>query len=291
MQSVDYQIQLLGYHTSRMRINEDIWPAGGKVFKALTIAGSDSGGCAGIQADLRAFAALGVHGLTAITSVTAQNTRQVLEVCNLSGRMVSSQIDAVMNDIGADAAKTGMLAAPEIIEAAADGVLRHGINRLVVDPVMVSTGGDELVSKEAAAIMVGKLFPLAMVITPNLDEASFLTGSPIRTLQDMKTASSRLLESGAGAVLVKGGHLEDSPESIDLFYDGESYLEFRSPRLETSNTHGSGCTLAAAIAALLAKGNGLAEAVGMAKQYVTGAIRNSYSLGKGNGPLGHFFID
>lgn len=274
-----------------MRINEDIWPSGGKVFKALTIAGSDSGGCAGIQADLRTFSALGVHGLTAITSITAQNTRQVRDVFNLPGGMISSQIDAVMTDIGADAAKTGMLAGPEIIAAAADGVRRHGITWLVVDPVMVSTGGDELVSEEATRIMVDELFPLATVITPNLDEASILTGRRIRNVQEMKAAAPLLLEAGCGAALIKGGHLEGSLESIDVFYDGEHYLELRSPRFETSNTHGSGCTLAASIAAFLARGNDLVESVRLAKQYVSTAIRHSYPLGKGHGPLGHFFRD
>ena len=256
---------------------------------ALSIAGSDSGGCAGIQADLRTFAALGVHGMTAVTAVTSQNTVRVDDIFTIPACTVSSQIDAVLSDIGADAVKTGMLPDPEIIAAVAEKIRQYRIGKLVLDPVMVSTGGDELVSGKAGESLVRELFPLALIVTPNLDEASVLVGRSIRTLEDMYAAAREVLQSGARAVLIKGGHLEGSEQAIDLFFDGQAFNEFPAPRVDTRNTHGSGCTLAAAIAAFLARGCILQEAVRQAKEYVTGAIKNSYSLGHGNGPLGHFY--
>jgi hydroxymethylpyrimidine/phosphomethylpyrimidine kinase len=284
---LDYQ--LLEYHRTSMRINEDIWKTGEKVVRALSVAGSDSGGCAGIQADLRTFFSLGVHGMTAITGITAQNTCRVQEIFNIPPGMVASQIDAVMTDIGADAVKTGMLSDPETISVVAEKLREYGIRKVVVDPVMVSTGGDELISGTASEILVRELFPLALIVTPNLDEASSLIRRPIRTMEDMHSAARELLAFGPGAVLIKGGHLRDSGDSVDLLFEGEEFIEFSAPRIDTLNTHGSGCTLAAAIAAFLARGSSLREAVSRAKEYVTGAIRNSYSLGSGNGPLGHFY--
>lgn len=272
-----------------MRINEDIRKTGEKTPAALSVAGSDSGGCAGIQADLRTFSALGVHGMTAISAITSQNTVRVHDIFIVPAQTVSSQIDAVLSDIGADAVKTGMLPNSEIIAAAAEKFRQYKIEKLVVDPVMVSTGGDELISGKARESLVRELFPLAWIVTPNLGEASVLVGRSLRTLEDMYSAAREIQGTGARAVLIKGGHLEGTGKSVDLFFDGESFTEFPAPRVDTLNTHGSGCTLGAAIAAFLARGSSLQEAVRMAKEYVTGAIRNSYSLGRGHGPLGHFY--
>jgi len=272
-----------------MRRNEEFRISGQIIPVALSIAGSDSGGCAGIQADLRTFAALGVHGMTAVTAITSQNTVRVNDVFTLPAGTVSSQIDAVLSDIGADAVKTGMLPDPEIIAAVAEKIRQYRIEKLVLDPVMVSTGGDELISGKAGESLVRELFPMALIVTPNLDEASVLVGRRVRTLEDMYAAAREVLQTGARAVLIKGGHLERSEQVVDLFFDGRAFTEFPAPRVDTRNTHGSGCTLAAAIAAFLARGSILQEAVRLAKVYVTGAINNSYSLGHGNGPLGHFY--
>jgi len=272
-----------------MRRNEDTGITREKVFTALSIAGSDSGGCAGIQADLRTFSALGVHGMTAITSVTSQDTRRVHESFTIPAGSVYSQIEAVLGDIGADAVKTGMLPDGDIIGVAVGQLRKHQVSNLVVDPVMISTGGDLLVSESAAESLIEMLLPLAAVVTPNLSEAMAITGREVATLDDMYAAAAEIKKIGARSVLVKGGHLEDSAFSTDLFYDGESFKEYRVPRVATKNTHGSGCTLAAAIAAFLARGSELGLAVSRAKEYVTGAIKNSYPLGGGNGPLGHFY--
>ncbi len=272
-----------------MRINEDIGISGENVITALSVAGSDSGGCAGIQADLRTFSALGVHGMTAVTSITAQDTRRVHQCFTVPAGIVSSQIDVVLTDIGADAVKTGMLPDRDTINAVVEQLGKHDVEKLVVDPVMISTGGDSLISESAADSLISELFPLAAVVTPNLSEASAITGLRVSTMEDMYTAAREIMKTGTGSVLIKGGHLEGSSSSIDLFFDGEKFFEYQSSRIATTNTHGSGCTLGAAIAAFLARGNHLQEAVSQAKKYVTGAIRNSYPLGHGNGPLGHFY--
>ena len=272
-----------------MRINEDIGISGEKIITALSVAGSDSGGCAGIQADLRTFSALGVHGMTAITSITAQDTVCVHDCFTVPARIVASQINVVLTDIGADAVKTGMLPDRETINAVVEQFKKHGVEKIVVDPVMVSTGGDELISGSAAESLISELFPLASIVTPNLSEASVILGRTIQTLEEMHSAAREILKTGAGSVLVKGGHLEDSSPAIDLFYDGEQFVEFRSSRVDTRNTHGSGCTLGAAIAAFLARRFEMQDAVSKAKEYVTGAIKHSYPLGNGNGPLGHFY--
>lgn len=272
-----------------MRINEDIRISGKKMPTALSVAGSDSGGCAGIQADLRTFSALGVHGMTAISAITSQNTVRVHDIFIVPALTVSSQIDAVLADIGADAVKTGMLPNPEIITATAEKFRQYKIEKLVVDPVMVSTGGDELISGKARESLVRELFPLAWIVTPNLDEASVLVGRSLRTLEDMYSAAREIQGTGARAVLIKGGHLEGTGQSVDLLFDGEFFSEYPAPRVDTLNTHGSGCTLGAAIAAFLARGSTLQESVRLAKEYVTGAIINSYPLGRGHGPLGHFY--
>lgn len=282
-------VLLLEYHTKSMFINEDEKGAREKVATALTVAGSDSGGCAGIQADLRTFSALGVHGMTAITGITAQNTVRVIDSFNIPPRLVASQIDAVLTDIGAGAVKTGMLPDPAAISLAAGKFREYGIENLVVDPVMVSTGGDRLIAHEALEALVGEIFPLALIVTPNLDEAGSLVGRELRSERELREAAGEILAMGPRSVLLKGGHWEDSPQVVDLFFDGREFIKFSAPRVDTKNTHGSGCTLAAAITAYLAKDYDLHKAVEKAKKYVSGAIENSYSLGKGNGPLNHFF--
>lgn len=257
-----------------------------QMFRALTIAGSDSGGGAGIQADLKTFAALDVYGLSAVTSVTAQNTLGVRAIQELSAELVTAQIDAVLEDIGADAAKTGMLSSTSIIEATATCVKRWRL-RLVVDPVMVAKGGDALLQSEAVQTLSTVLLPLAEVITPNLFEAEMLTGQRIETLDDMRTAAQVIHALGPRHVIVKGGHL--SAEPVDVYFDGKHYVELRADRIPTKHTHGTGCTFSAALTAYIARGLPVAEAVVQAKQYITEAIRHAPGLGHGQGPLGHFW--
>jgi hydroxymethylpyrimidine/phosphomethylpyrimidine kinase len=252
---------------------------------ALTIAGSDSGGGAGIQADLRTFAAHGLHGASAITAVTAQNTVAVVDYVALEPRMVVAQIDAVASDIPVAAVKTGMLANRAIVEAVADAVARLRLPHLVVDPVMVAKSGDRLLDSAAEAAYRERLFPLAEVVTPNLAEAESLLARPVRTLEAMKQATRDLHALGPRSVLVKGGHLEGDP--VDVFFDGQRMEELRAPRIQTRNTHGTGCTLSAAIAARLALGHELLEAVRGAKAYLTEALRGAYTLGRGAGPVDH----
>ena len=254
--------------------------------RALTIAGSDSGGGAGIQADLKTFAALGVYGTSALTAVTAQNTLGVTGVQELPPDMVASQIDAVVSDIGADAVKTGMLANSGIIRVVADKVTEHGLSNLVVDPVMVAKGGDPLLQEEAVDALRTLLVPLALVVTPNLPEASVLVGYRVETLEQARRAARDIVGMGSRSVVVKGGHLEG--DAVDVFYDGNEFREFSSPRVDTTSTHGTGCTFASAIAAGLANGMGVEEAVGQAKAYVTEAIRRAFPIGSGHGPLNHF---
>ena len=253
---------------------------------ALTIAGSDSGGGAGIQADLKTFAALGVYGTSALTAVTAQNTLGVTGVQELSPDMVALQIDAVVYDIGADAVKTGMLANSGIIRVVADKVAEHGLPNLVVDPVMVAKGGDSLLQAAAVDALRTLLVPLALVVTPNLPEASVLVGYEVSTLEQARRAAMDIVGMGSRSVVVKGGHLQG--DAVDVFYDGIDFREFSSPRVDTTSTHGTGCTFASAIAAGLAKGMGVEEAVGQAKAYVTEAIRRAIPIGSGHGPLNHF---
>ena len=257
--------------------------------RALTIAGSDSGGCAGIQADLKTFAALEVHGMSVITSVTAQDTRRVHMASDLPLETIERQIEAVIEDIGVDAVKTGMLPSAEIIDVVSEKVKQFQIERLVVDPVMVSTGGDPLIRQEAVEVMKSKLFPQALVVTPNLQEAEFLTGHKITNEKELKQALQEIFELGPTSVIVKGGHSADLNQSTDHFFDGEKFKSFSGPRIETKNTHGSGCTFAAAITAYLARGVDLMESIASAKEYTTEAIRHSFPLGQGHGPLGHFW--
>ncbi len=254
--------------------------------RALTIAGSDSSAGAGIQADLKTFAALGVYGLSALTAITAQNTLGVRMAEDLAPELVEAQIDAVLEDIGADAAKTGMLSSSLIIEAVAGRVRKWGL-RLVVDPVMRAKSGDPLLRPEAVTTLCAQLLPLAEVVTPNLPEAEALTGQRIETLDDMRTAASAIFALGPRHVVVKGGHRTTEP--VDIYCDGQRFLELRAERLQTPHTHGTGCTFSAAITALLARGMPVEEAVAGAKHYITGAIRHAPGLGYGHGPVGHFW--
>ena len=257
--------------------------------RALTIAGSDSGAGAGIQADLKTFAAFGVYGTSAITAVTAQNTREVTSWLAMPAALVGEQIDAVLSDIGAGAVKTGMLANAGIIEIVAAKVREHAVEMLVVDPVMVAKGGHKLLEDDAVAALIRELLPLAAVVTPNLPEAEVLTGRTIFTWDDAKQAAAQIIEMGARSVVVKGGHFERDTSAIDLYYDGAQYHQFTSIRVPTQNTHGTGCTFAAAITAGLAKGMNQRDAVALAKSYVTLAIQHAYPIGHGHGPVHHFY--
>ncbi|MGQ0793195.1 MAG: bifunctional hydroxymethylpyrimidine kinase/phosphomethylpyrimidine kinase [Deltaproteobacteria bacterium] len=255
---------------------------------ALTIAGSDSGGGAGIQADIKTFGAFGVFGMSAITSATAQNTESVLGISDLNAEFVELQIDAVMSDIGADAVKTGMLSNGAIVLSVAKKIREYRIERLVVDPVMRAKGGSALLKSEAERVLIEHLLPLALIVTPNIPEAEAIAGIEIRTFSEMKEAARRIKSLGAGCVLVKGGHL-DGNEAADVLFDGRNFYEFRAERIRTKNTHGTGCTYSAAICALLARGFSVPDAVGEAKKYVTCAIAASLELGRGHGPLNHFW--
>ena len=251
--------------------------------RALTIAGSDSGGGAGIQADLKSFTAHGVHGMSAITAVTVQNSVGVQGFYELEPTAVFEQIESVATDIGVDAAKTGMLASPGIIEAVADACERFAVPNLVVDPVAVSKHGDPLLRPQAVDALRHRLLPLATVITPNTGEAELLCGVPVREAADLEAAARALHALGPRWVLLKGGHLP-GPDAVDLLWDGERAVWLEARRLDTPHTHGTGCTLSAAITANLANGVDVVTAVREAKRYVTGAIAGSYPLGEGIGP-------
>jgi hydroxymethylpyrimidine/phosphomethylpyrimidine kinase len=255
---------------------------------ALTIAGSDSGGGAGIQADLKTFAAHGVFGTSAITAVTAQNTLGVTMFEALSADLVTAQIEAVVSDIGVHAAKTGMLANAAIVEAVAAAAEDLEIPWLVVDPVMIAKSGARLVDNEALAAMKVELFPRAFLVTPNVPEAEALTGVDIHNEDDRREAARRLADLGASNVVVKGGHFP-TDDIVDLLYDGHEFTAFRGERVRGRHTHGTGCTFAAAITAQLALGVRLAEAIPLAQRYVAGAIRAAPGLGKGHGPMNHFW--
>ena len=257
----------------------------------MTIAGSDSGAGAGIQADLKTFAALGVYGTSVLTAITAQNTVAVIAVHDVPTDMIAAQIDAVVTDIGVDAVKTGMLSSIAIIECVAASLKKYpdvpGLRRLVVDPVMVAKSGDSLLRDDAVGALRDRLLPMAAVVTPNIPEAETLTGLSIVTDDDVRKAARAIVELGAASVVVKGGHREGP--ATDLYYDGSNFREFTAPRIETVNTHGTGCTFASAVAAGLAKGLGTQDAVGRAKEFVTEAIRRSFTIGQGHGPLNHFY--
>ena len=256
--------------------------------RALTIAGSDSGGGAGIQADLKTFSALGVFGMTAITAVTVQNTKGVSSFEELSPHTVAEQIRAVALDIGVDAAKTGMLASAAIVEAVAEVVGELRVPNLVVDPVFVSKHGHPLLADDAVETLRTRILPLATLVTPNLPEASGLAGLDVQTREDMRRAADAILELGPGAVLVKGGHLEED-RATDLFVDAEGERWIEAERIHTEHTHGTGCTISSAITAHLAMGASLDEAVRAGKEFVTEAIRHALPLGEGIGPVDHLW--
>jgi len=254
---------------------------------ALTIAGSDSGGGAGIQADLKTFAALGVHGTSAITAITAQNTVDVSEILELPTQLIRAQIDAVVSDLDVRAAKTGMLSSAEIIEAVADAISDHGITQLVVDPVMVAKGGAKLLRDDAVDALRRKLLPLAAIITPNLPEAEVLLNRSITTLDERRAAARDLRELGPRAVIVKGGHA--GGDATDVYFDGQEMTELTSRRIDTANTHGSGCAFSAAIAAGLARGLEPLAAAREAKAFITHAIESALEIGHGHGPVNPMF--
>ena len=255
---------------------------------ALTIAGSDSGAGAGIQADLKTFAAHGVYGTSAITALTAQNTIGVSAIHVAPDDVVAAQIEAVVSDLGCDAVKTGMLANSTIVEAVAAAIESMDLPNLVVDPVMVAKSGDHLLDEEAVHALRWTLLRLARVVTPNIPEAEVLAKMTVRNRDDMREAARRIAMLKPGAVVIKGGHLP-GPEIVDLLLEHGEFTEFAGPRIEGRNTHGTGCTFAAAIAAHLAKGVTVREAVRLAKEYVAGAMRPGIPLGKGHRPLDHFW--
>ena len=250
--------------------------------RILTIAGSDSGGGAGIQADLKAITLLGGYGMSVITALTAQNTIGVQAIHEVPVSFVKKQMDSVLSDIGADAIKTGMLSSSKIVEVVANKIKEYGVGIVVVDPVMVSKSGASLLRKEAQKAVIKRLIPLATVITPNLFEASVLTGRRVDSLDGMRKAAIDIWALGAKNIVIKGGHLKG--KAIDLLFDGKDYIEFEGARIETKNTHGTGCTFASAIATFLARGETVPGAVNNAKNFITMAIRAGLNLGKGTGP-------
>ena len=257
--------------------------------RVLSIAGSDSGGGAGIQADLKTIAALGCYGMTAITALTAQNTQGVRAIHGVPPQMLRDQIDAVVEDIGVDAVKIGMLHAPEIVLTVAEAIDRHRLGKVVLDPVMVATSGAVLIDNPAIAVLVRELFPRALLVTPNLDETALLVGRPLHNAQDMERAAYELLERGARAVLIKGGHLPGETV-IDLLLTAAGDKHWmQAPRIHSANTHGTGCTLSSAIAACLALDQPLLQAVEMARAYVRAAMLAGAKVktGAGSGPLNH----
>ncbi len=260
--------------------------------RALTIAGSDSGGGAGIQADLKTFAARGVFGMSVLTALTAQNTVGVQGVFEIPPAFVAQQIDSVVSDIGVDVVKTGMLSSAPIIAAVAERLSYYNLKPLVVDPVMVAKGGDSLLREDARGALIRQLLPLATVVTPNLHEARVLCGFEVNNLDEMRRAAQAVQRMGPRNVVVKGGHLADELDAIDVLYDGVSFQEFRAQRIETKNAHGTGCTFASAIAAELAKGRTVAEAVRIAKEYLTHVMQASVDLhlGHGFGPMDHMAL-
>jgi hydroxymethylpyrimidine/phosphomethylpyrimidine kinase len=254
--------------------------------KALTVAGSDSGGGAGIQADLKTFAAFGVYGTSALTAVTAQNTRGVFAVAEVPEEVIALQIDVVLEDIGADAVKTGMLSSASIVKTVADRFDAWGVENLVVDPVMVAKGGHPLLQPSAVAALKEHLFPLALIVTPNIPETEVLTGIIVDSPEAARDAARALAALGPRYVVVKGGHL--AGEAVDLVYDGDGFTEHASERIDTPNTHGTGDSFASAITSLLAHGLPPLEAIAGAKAWLTGAIRMGYAIGDGHSPVNHF---
>ncbi|NLD36683.1 MAG: bifunctional hydroxymethylpyrimidine kinase/phosphomethylpyrimidine kinase [Desulfatiglans sp.] len=257
--------------------------------KALTIAGSDSGGGAGIQADIKTFTAFGVFGTSAITALTAQNTMGVQGISEVDPEFVKQQIKSVLDDIGADAVKTGMLASPEIVKAVADTLREYKTKNIVVDPVMIAKSGDALLSKEACNTVIKELIPIASVVTPNIHEAEAMLNIRIENIDDMKKAGAMIKDMGCGFVVIKGGHLGSKDHmATDVVFNGKEYSLLSEKRFDTKNCHGTGCTFSAAIAAGLAKGYPVIKAIEQAKAFITAAIRDSFRIGNGHGPTNHF---
>ncbi len=258
-----------------------------KLRTALTIAGSDCSGGAGIQADLKTFSAHGVFGMSVITSVVAENTSRVISVENISPQGIADQIDAVFEDIQVDAVKVGMLNDAEHMSIVAEKLAQYQPAAIVIDPVMVAKGGHALMQQEALDTLRKKIIPMALILTPNIPEAETIAKMSIRNVEDMKKAAAAIYAMGAKNVLVKGGHLDG--DAVDVLYDGQNYSIYSNERIDTKNTHGTGCTYSSAIAANLAKGLAPMAAVQNAKDYVTTAIRYSLAIGKGHGPTNHFY--
>ena len=254
----------------------------------LSIAGSDPSGGAGIQADLKTFAALGVYGMAAVTALTAQNTVAVTGVHGVPPDFIAAQIDAVFADIVPDAVKTGMLGSAGAVRIVAEKARQHSFRNLVVDPVMVAKSGDRLLREDAVKVLREELLPLAAVVTPNLPEASELVGFPVESLDDMHKAARAILALGVRNVVVKGGHLADDVVT-DCLFDGAKFYDFSGPRINTKNTHGTGCTFASAIASYLAQDYAITDAVGHARAYLTGALETAYDTGRGHGSVNHMW--
>jgi hydroxymethylpyrimidine/phosphomethylpyrimidine kinase len=255
---------------------------------ALTVAGSDSSGGAGIQADLKTFQALGVFGTSAITAVTVQNTQKVYAIQEIEPRIVHDQIVCLFDDMTINAVKIGMVASVSLIEAIAEALTRVTAPPVVLDPVMISKSGYALLNSDARQALIEKLFPLAEVVTPNIHEAEALTNMRIASERKMQDCTRKILELGASKVVLKGGHMEGA-SATDILYDGNRFESIQAPRIDTPNTHGTGCTFSSAIAAHLALGFSFFDAVGRAKDYISGAIAHSLNIGKGHGPTHHFF--
>ena len=268
-----------------------------RIVKALTIAGSDSGGGAGIQADLKTFAALGIYGCSVITAITAQNTMGVCEVYPLPPGIVKKQLEAVLSDINPAVIKIGMLANSSIIHAVASTLKQFPRKPLVLDPVMAAKSGDLLLEREAVNSLREELFPLTDILTPNIPEAEILIGNPIQNEKDMREAARTIWGMGVVSVVIKGGHAIQRPDPqgkegcvvVDVFYDGKEMLEIEGPRIDTPHTHGTGCTFSSAIAARLARGLTPMRAIQDAREYLTAALRNAYPVGKGKSPPHHFY--
>ncbi len=255
--------------------------------KVLSIAGSDCSGGAGIQADLKTFSAHGVFGMSVIVSVVAENTSRVIDIQDITPDMIKKQIDAVFEDIEVDAVKIGMLSTPACMEAVAERILRYQPLNIVIDPVMYAKNGCALMQPESVDTLIKTIIPLADVLTPNIPEAEKISGLSIASVRDMETAARRIHAMGCKAVVIKGGHAVGSP--LDVLFDGESFTHFETARINTKNTHGTGCTFSSAIASELATGCTVKEAVQKAKAYVTTAIAHALPIGKGNGPTHHFY--
>lgn len=253
----------------------------------LTIAGSDSCGGAGIQADLKTFSALGTYGMSVITAVTAQNTQGVLDVQDITPDIVEKQIQAIFDDIYVDAVKIGMVSNSDTIKTIAKNLKKYNAKNIVLDPVMISKSGYDLLKPEAKAALIDELIPLATVVTPNIPEAEEISEIKINSIDDMKKIANKIYEMGPKFVLVKGGHLSDTAD--DVLFDGKDIKIFKGVKIKTKNTHGTGCTLSSAIASYLALGNTVDDAVKLAKDYITVAIKHSLSIGKGHGPTHHFY--